>query len=508
MKKHLKFSISILLISIFCSVIHNPNNTFSLNQNFNYISRNEWGADENLRIYKEDNPEAKIIKLPSDFYIRFAPETKLRKIVKTNKEGEKYTWPLQYSDKISKIVIHHTATTKNLDNPKKAIQDIYYFHTISRGWGDIGYNYIIDKEGNVYEGRYGGDGVVGAHAGAGNRGSIGIAVLGNYNEEELSEASYNALVALIAEKTKLYNIDPEGVSYFRGKKLPNIIGHGHLAATACPGKNIIKLLPKIRKDVAKINGVYPYKEKQKNLKYDFEYINKLEEIKMPPDSYIKYKIKLKNTGTKTWGSKTNLIFVSNPVLKKGFSIKTLPMEENSVKPGATGTFPVIIHSKLNGGFYYLSFQLSVDQGNILEKELNIPTIIENPHFAYKLIKISLPKSSLNIGEKTIGIVTLQNTGNVAWRNYGQNRISLGTDNPQDRISPFTKSNRMGYLKEHIVKPGGYAHFIFNLKAPEESGFYEEYFSPVIEGITWLDGRGMKFNFKVNQAKKNNTIGKK
>ena len=61
--------------------------------------------------------------------------------------------------KIKKIIIHHTATSK-IDDPEASVRAIYYYHAVSRGWGDIGYNYIVDQNGKVYEGRYGGDGVV------------------------------------------------------------------------------------------------------------------------------------------------------------------------------------------------------------------------------------------------------------------------------------------------------------------------------------------------------------
>ncbi len=94
-------------------------------------------------------------------------------------------------------------------------------------------------------------------------------------------------------------------------------------------------------------------------------------------------------------------------------------------------------------------------------------------------------------------MALKNTGNVKWRNYGENRISLGTENPRDRISSFTKSTRMGYLKESIVNPGEIGHFIFNLKAPKSEGKYEEYFAPVIERVTWLDGDEMKIELDVS-----------
>jgi hypothetical protein len=54
---------------------------------------------------------------------------------------------------VKKIVIHHTASTTDLKDPKQEIRNIQYYHAVRRGWGDIGYNYIMDQKGNLYEGR-------------------------------------------------------------------------------------------------------------------------------------------------------------------------------------------------------------------------------------------------------------------------------------------------------------------------------------------------------------------
>lgn len=471
----------------------------SSSSTFKYIVRSLWGADEGLRIYTDDRPEPELVKLPADFYTRYAQELKLQKVISYNKEGEKLTWPLQYPREVSKIIIHHTASDNNENNPIKAIRNIFYYHTIGRGWGDIGYNYIIDKEGNIYEGRYGGEGVVGAHAGPGNRGSIGIAVLGNYNETEISDEALHSLELLISQKTKLYKIDPEGNSYFRGKNLPNIIGHNSVMATSCPGKNIIDLLPEIRKDVTRLNGNFDYsKNNHQYVKdYDFEYIPDFEEIKIKPDYSVEYSIKLKNTGKKAWTSSSRLLKHKNAVVAQGLSVHAYNLQESQVNPGEIGTFKVKLYSKLANGFYYQTFTPEFNESYLSSKVINIPTIIEKPVFNYELVSMDLNKSNLRSGEKTQAVVELKNTGNVKWKNFGRNRVCLGSDNPRDRISDFTDSNRMGYLKESVVEPGDTGHFVFNLYAPGESGIYEEYFSPVIEGVTWLDGRGMKFIFKIS-----------
>lgn len=369
----------IVILSLLGTMFLNFNNASASYQSngIKFLSRTMWGANEALRLFNKNNPLPQLANIPPDFYVKYAQELKLIKIVKTNENGDKITWPLQYPKEVSKIIIHHTASNNDLDNPIKVIRNLYSYHTITRGWGDMGYNYVIDKNGKVYEGRYGGETIVGAHAGPGNRGSIGIALMGNFNETEVPKEALDSLIKLIAEKAQLYDIDPTGVSLFRDEMQPNIMGHKHVMNTSCPGENLEKLLPTIRSEAAKLVGT---------------------------------------------------------------------------------------------------------------------TEIRN--YAYEIVDIYYPKSPLNPGEKTLGIVKLKNIGSKVWQSYGKNRISLGSDNPQDRFSGFTDSTRMGYLKELFIEPGEIGHFVFNLKAPEKVGLYEEYFTPVVEGITWLNGKSMNFKISV------------
>ena len=59
------------------------------------------------------------------------------------------------------MIIHHTATQNQKADPAATVRAIY--HTVTQGWGDIGYNFLVDWHGNVYEGRCGGANVVGGH---------------------------------------------------------------------------------------------------------------------------------------------------------------------------------------------------------------------------------------------------------------------------------------------------------------------------------------------------------
>ena len=128
--------------SSFPSLLSNPGN-------IRIISRAQWGADESLRLYKETNLKPTLVKTESDFENKYANELKIVRTVDTDENGHKLTWPLKYPEKISKIVIHHTASSKDLDDPLKAIRNIYFWHAVTRGWGDIGYNYLIDQKGNI-----------------------------------------------------------------------------------------------------------------------------------------------------------------------------------------------------------------------------------------------------------------------------------------------------------------------------------------------------------------------
>jgi hypothetical protein len=125
---------------------------------------------------------------------------------------------------VERIVIHDTgcdttnSTCNSNSNPIATIQAIYRYHAVTRGWGDIGYNYIIDQQGRIYEGRYGGNGSRGAHTYYDraydnfNYGSIGIVVLGNYANTQVPQAVYTSLTRLVGWLAAMNGLDPEGQS--------------------------------------------------------------------------------------------------------------------------------------------------------------------------------------------------------------------------------------------------------------------------------------------------------
>ena len=156
------------------------------------------------------------------------------------------TWEPEYVKPV-KIIIHHTATPNDLkQDPAATVRAVYYYHAITRGWGDIGYNYLIDPLGNIYEGRKGGESVVGGHDFGFNEGSVGISLIGDFQAAAPSDAMMASLVRLAAWLCDHYQIDPMGRSIFRDLDLPNIAGHRETKSTTCPGDQGQARLPGLR----------------------------------------------------------------------------------------------------------------------------------------------------------------------------------------------------------------------------------------------------------------------
>ncbi len=177
------------------------------------IPRSGWGADERLRFDKK------------------------------NKE----IWPPEYRP-IQKVVIHHTVTDDPDPTPSATVRAIYQYHAVARGWGDIGYNYLIDPNGTIYEGRYGGSGVVGGHTYGYNNGSMGISMLGTYVNHTITDGARAALKALI--RAKAGDLDPLGKSFFVDREnVWNISGHRALTMTDCPGNRFYLTLNNLRREI-------------------------------------------------------------------------------------------------------------------------------------------------------------------------------------------------------------------------------------------------------------------
>ncbi len=147
--------------------------------------------------------------------------------------------------------IHHTvnANTYSSAQVPALLRGIYAYHTQSRGWRDIGYNYLVDRFGRIWEGRYGGvdRAVVGAHTLGYNEVSFAVSAIGNYDIAGPPNEVLNAYARLLAWKLSLYDI-AANAPRVRVKKrwLPAISGHRDVGSTACPGRYLYAKVPAVR----------------------------------------------------------------------------------------------------------------------------------------------------------------------------------------------------------------------------------------------------------------------
>jgi uncharacterized protein with LGFP repeats len=168
----------------------------------------------------------------------------------------------EYAPAAKVVFVHHTdgVNTYTCDQSPAIIRAIMLYHVKTNGWNDIGYNFLVDKCGKIFEGRAGGvdKAVVGAHTLGWNTGSSGIAVLGNFETTTPPAAAVAAVAKLAAWKLGLNREDPTGKTtmttginngtYHAGDShtFYNISGHRDGFATACPGQKLYDALPSIR----------------------------------------------------------------------------------------------------------------------------------------------------------------------------------------------------------------------------------------------------------------------
>ena len=172
-----------------------------------------------------------------------------------------------YSDTVKAAVVHHTVQSNSYSPSESAalVRADYLYHVRTRGWNDIGYNFLVDRYGRVFEGRYGGitRAVLGAHAGGFNTNTTGVAMLGTFTTSRPTSPMLAALERLLAWKLDLTHVDPRGrtaltsagganTRYPAGRRVVvnTIFGHRSTSYTTCPGDPTIGLLPRIRSAVS------------------------------------------------------------------------------------------------------------------------------------------------------------------------------------------------------------------------------------------------------------------
>ncbi|MFI9617185.1 N-acetylmuramoyl-L-alanine amidase [Streptomyces sp. NPDC052023] len=175
--------------------------------------------------------------------------------------------PSEYNSDVKAVFVHHTTGANDYSCAESAslVRGIYAYHTKVSGWNDVGYNFIVDKCGTVFEGRKGGVDlpVLGAHTYGWNRESTGIAVLGEHTSIGASNAALASVARVASWKLGQYGADPAGTvqldagatqknytgtSFTAGTRYTfnRISGHRDAFNTECPGNSLYPQLPTIR----------------------------------------------------------------------------------------------------------------------------------------------------------------------------------------------------------------------------------------------------------------------
>ncbi|OGJ58201.1 hypothetical protein A2947_02015 [Candidatus Peribacteria bacterium RIFCSPLOWO2_01_FULL_54_110] len=236
------------------------------------LSREEWGADYTFLFAGEKTrrsdvaPERAIDTIENgngilperlreceEWQRQYPGEFRSSHTVRSDANWQAYRWPLQYSKSVKLLVVHHTAQNVTGDErpPLERVRALYAYHANNRGWGDIGYHYLIDERGQIYEGRTGGKGVIGGHAYCWNTGTMSIALLGNFDGEQPPQVQMQSLQWLLSDLAQTYDIDLGSSVRIHGKSFPAIVGHKDLLSTDCPGYYVRETLAQVREHVWK-----------------------------------------------------------------------------------------------------------------------------------------------------------------------------------------------------------------------------------------------------------------
>jgi hypothetical protein len=170
--------------------------------------------------------------------------------------------PPTYTGDTQAMFVHHTAGTNDYTCSESAsiVRGVFLYHVKSNGWNDIGYHFLVDKCGTVFEGRAGGidKPVLGAHTYGFNTATSSVSVLGDYSTAATDAVVRESVAKVAAWKLGLYGIDPTGTvvltsgadngKYKLGQKVTfsRISGHRDGYPTACPGQHLYDDLPEIR----------------------------------------------------------------------------------------------------------------------------------------------------------------------------------------------------------------------------------------------------------------------
>jgi hypothetical protein len=165
--------------------------------------------------------------------------------------------------KVKAAIVHHTVSANGYE-PEEApglVLGICRFHRNGNGWNDVGYNFLVDRFGTIYEGRAGGvkKAVAGVHAAGFSSQTTGIASIGTHISNPISQPAEGAVASLIAWKLALHGTKAKGKTrlvstggagnrygFGRRVRVRRVFGHRRVNVTECPGDELKARLKRIR----------------------------------------------------------------------------------------------------------------------------------------------------------------------------------------------------------------------------------------------------------------------
>ncbi len=152
------------------------------------------------------------------------------------------------------MIVHHSAGSNSSNDWPAVVLAIFNLHVNTNGWCDIGYNWLIDPNGVIYEGRGGGNNVRGAHFCGTNSGTMGVCMIGTYSGSPPTDTAIASLKRLIAWKSCDSQLDllSSSAHSSSGLNLDIVSGHRNGCSTICPGDSLFYLLPSVRTEAQEI----------------------------------------------------------------------------------------------------------------------------------------------------------------------------------------------------------------------------------------------------------------
>lgn len=432
----------------------------------NIIPRSTWGG------YEKENTKLKLVAsrsfLPdfSSFYSKEDPEISQVLGFVNNKT---LLWPRQYAKEIKMLVLHHTASTNEIDNPAQAIKNIHEFHTNGKNWGDIGYHYIVAPDGQIFEGRAGGSGVIGGHSFDVNKVSVGISVMGNYQTSQVPTPVMHSLAALLEKLSEQYDLDPNASVRYKNQTMPVIGGHRDTGKTLCPGEYLYERIPELRSWVSSNMSMNP-----KPFSLESENLFNLESL-----TANSLEIKLKNLTTQNWQSTNTKLIPANSETRLITGNSEFKLVSNNISSGKTGRFKLDFTPKNLSGFKTLRFKLQ-NNGVTFDQEVFVNIVIKPFDIEYSFDARAL-KISTKKGKSSNIEFELTNESKINFDSKNPVYLAiLNTDSVEDLVS--IKSNQIN------LAAGKSRKFNVSVDGAKKSGTYTFKLGLISPEIGVIDGK--------------------